>query len=66
LGTYGKRKEQREFQLLSLSAEDRYALLVETLPDIADRVSQADLASYFGITPQPLSWIKRRLKSVSK
>ncbi len=62
LGTYGKRKEQREFQLLSLSAEDRYALLVETNPDISDRVSQADLASYVGITPQALSRIKRRLK----
>lgn len=62
LGTYGKRKEQREYQLLSLSAEDRFALLVETMPDIAERVSQADLASYIGITPQALSRIKRRLK----
>nr|WP_245228824.1 Crp/Fnr family transcriptional regulator [Pontixanthobacter sp. CEM42] len=62
LGTYGKRKEQREYQLLSLSAEDRFALLVETMPDIADRVSQADLAAYIGITPQALSRIKRRLK----
>ncbi len=62
LGTYGKRKEQREYQLLSMSAEDRFALLVETMPDIAGRVSQADLASYIGITPQALSRIKRRLK----
>ena len=62
LGTYGKRKEQREYQLLSLSAEDRFALLVETMPDIAERVSQADLAAYIGITPQALSRIKRRSK----
>lgn len=61
LSTYGKRKEQREYQLLSLSAEDRYAVMIETMPQIAERVSQADLAAYIGITPQALSRIKRRV-----
>ncbi|WP_461457506.1 Crp/Fnr family transcriptional regulator [Parasphingorhabdus sp.] len=61
LSAYGKRKEQREYQLLSLSAEDRYAVMIETMPEIANRVSQAELAAYIGITPQALSRIKRRL-----
>ncbi len=61
LSVYGKRKEQREYQLLSLSAEDRYELMMRDMPEIAGRISQADLAAYIGITPQALSRIKRRL-----
>lgn len=60
LATYGKRKEQREFELLTLSAPDRYAAMMAAMPEIAARVSQADLAAYIGITPQALSRIKRR------
>lgn len=59
---YGKRKERREYELLSLSSEDRYAILLETMPAIASRISQADMAAYIGVTPQALSRIKRRLK----
>lgn len=63
LSFYGKRKERREFELLSLAPEDRYALLLETMPEVARRVSQADLAAYIGVTPQALSRIKRRMRS---
>ncbi|MEM7779274.1 MAG: Crp/Fnr family transcriptional regulator [Pseudomonadota bacterium] len=62
LSAYGKRKERREFELLCLSPEDRFGLLQETMPSLLDRVSQADLAAYIGITPQALSRIKRRIK----
>lgn len=62
LSVYGKRKERREFELLSLSPEERYSVLLETMPDVADRVNQADLAAYIGVTPQALSRIKRRIK----
>ena len=61
LSNYGKRKERREYELLSLSPEDRFAILLQTMPDIADRVSQADMAAYVGVTPQALSRIKRRM-----
>jgi len=57
---YGKRKERREFELLTLSPEQRYGLLLQTSPEVAERVSQADLAAYIGVTPQALSRIKRR------
>lgn len=62
LSVYGKRKERREFELLSLSPEERFRILHDAMPDVADRVSQADLAGYIGVTPQALSRIKRRLK----
>ncbi len=61
LSLYGKRKERREYELLSLSPETRFAILLESMPDIADRVSQADMAAYIGVTPQALSRIKRRM-----
>ena len=63
LSVYGKRKERREYELLSLSPEERYCLLIETMPDVAHRVSQADLAAYIGVTPQALSRIKRRINA---
>lgn len=63
LSAYGKRKERREFELLSLSPEERYSVLLEAMPDVTDRVKQADLAAYIGVTPQALSRIKRRIKA---
>jgi len=63
LSMYGKRKERREYELLCLTPEIRYATLLESMADIAARVSQADIAAYIGVTPQALSRIKRRLRS---
>lgn len=64
LSIYGKRKERREYELLSLSPEERYSVLLETMPDVANRISQADLAAYIGVTPQALSRIKRRIRTL--
>ncbi|MDJ0977326.1 MAG: Crp/Fnr family transcriptional regulator [Erythrobacter sp.] len=61
LSTYGKRKERREYELLSLSPEKRYAILLAEMPGIVERVSQADMAAYIGVTPQALSRIRRRM-----
>lgn len=62
LSIFGKRKERREFELLSLSPEDRYSIFLATMPTVARRVSQADMAAYIGVTPQALSRIRRRLR----
>ena len=62
LSIYGRRKERREYELLSLAPEDRYLILLETMPQLASRVGQADLAAYIGVTPQALSRIKRRMR----
>lgn len=60
LSAYGRRKERREFELLCLSPEDRYHQLLSSSPSLAERISQAELAAYIGVTPQALSRIKRR------
>jgi CRP-like cAMP-binding protein len=63
LSIYGKRKERREYELLSLSPADRYSIFLATMPDVAERVSQADMAAYIGVTPQALSRVRRRLRT---
>ena len=61
LSAFGRRKERREYELLCLEAEERYAIMLESMPDLAQRISQADMAAYIGVTPQALSRIKRRI-----
>lgn len=57
------KKERREFELLCLSAEERYLELTRNMPDLFERVTQQDIALYLGITPVALSRIKKRLSS---
>lgn len=46
---------------LSITAEERYAELFYSHPDIASRVPLIHIASYLGITPESLSRIRRQL-----
>ena len=57
----GIRKELREFELLCLSAEDRYRRLLEQAPELWDLVTQNEIARYLGVTPVGLSRIKKRI-----
>ena len=59
---FGMKKEQREYELLCLSAEDRYRRLLDSRPELLELVNQADIALYLGITPVGLSRIKKRVK----
>jgi CRP-like cAMP-binding protein len=43
--------------------EERYLKLVETRPDLLNRVPQYQLASYIGVTPESLSRIRNRIHS---
>lgn len=43
------------------SPEERYLNLLDTRPDLLDRVPQYQLASYLGITPESLSRIRKRI-----
>ena len=54
-------KARRERELMTLSAEERYLLLMQTHPELEERVSQYHLASYLGISPVSLSRIRRHL-----
>ncbi len=54
-------KARREQEFMTLSAEQRYILLMQAQPELEKRVSQYHLASYLGINPVSLSRIRRRL-----
>ena len=69
---YSKTEEQLgEFQEIAAeyivsTPEERYLKLVETRPDLLDRVPQYQLASYIGVTPESLSRIRNRLRSTAQ
>jgi CRP-like cAMP-binding protein len=73
LGTlcYAKTEEQLgEFQDIAAqyivsTPEERYLKLVETRPDLLNRVPQYQLASYIGVTPESLSRIRNRIHKSS-
>jgi len=54
------RKVSREYQLLALSARDRYKLWVQDWRAIDTRVRRRDLASYLGMRPEYLSRLRSR------
>ncbi|WP_045857450.1 Crp/Fnr family transcriptional regulator [Teredinibacter purpureus] len=54
------KKERREYELLCLSAEERYRLFRTRQPELEKRLSQSDVARYLGITPVGLSRIRKR------
>lgn len=60
-------KSQVAFDNFKISSpEQRYLHLLETRPDLVQRIPQYYLASYLGITPQSLSRMRNRLvKKVS-
>lgn len=59
------KKEQREHELLCLSAEQRYRLFCQRNSTLLERLSQIDIARYLGITPVALSRIRKRIRAKS-
>ena len=59
------KKEEREFEFLSLSAEERFCKLIKSHPILLKKVTQNDLARYLGVTPVGLSRIKKRVLASS-
>ncbi|MCT2399365.1 Crp/Fnr family transcriptional regulator [Novosphingobium mangrovi (ex Huang et al. 2023)] len=60
------RKEKREYELLCLSAEERYERFLDEVAPRAPGLSQMDIAAYLGITPPALSRIRRRRGMTSR
>lgn len=53
-------KERREYELLQLSAEERFLRFDREYPGLAARIPQYHVASYLGVTPVALSRIVSR------
>jgi CRP-like cAMP-binding protein len=60
LGLYIDKLTQ-QLNLLSLTAEDHYKLLLKEKPYIIKNVPQKFIASYLGITPQSLSRLRKNI-----
>jgi len=56
------REQLRVIQNLSLSAEQRYYIFLEKYPQVSKQVTQKQIASYLGITPEFLSMIRASKK----
>lgn len=56
-------KAEREFELLGLDAEQRYAAFTARFPGLEARVAARHVASYLGITPVHLSRLRKRRRS---
>lgn len=57
---FAMKKERREREFLTGSAEQRYRMLRDRAPELFDKVTQKDIARYLGITPVALSRIRSR------
>jgi hypothetical protein len=53
------REQLRVIENLSMSAEDRYDSFLHKYPHIANAVTQKQIASYLGITPEFLSAVRK-------
>lgn len=57
------REQLRVIQNLSLPAEERYKGFLEKYPLIATQVTQKQIASYLGVTPEFLSTIRKKIST---
>jgi CRP-like cAMP-binding protein len=53
------REQLRVIQNLSLSAEEQYNIFLDKYPQVVKQVTQKQIASYLGITPEFLSAIRK-------
>jgi CRP-like cAMP-binding protein len=60
---YALQRERRWRNMMGLSAEEAYREFLNEHPQIADRITQADIARYLGITPVALSRIRGRMET---
>ncbi|MCE9500358.1 MAG: Crp/Fnr family transcriptional regulator [Leptospira sp.] len=56
------KKAKREYEFVTLSAEERYASFLKKYPEVSEKIAQYHIASYLGITPVALSRIRKRIK----
>lgn len=55
--------QRRLTAMISMSTEEKYTRLIQTYPDIVQRVPQHMIASYLGLTPETLSRTRKQISS---
>ncbi|WP_353161400.1 Crp/Fnr family transcriptional regulator [Myroides odoratus] len=58
-------KDQRLVYAQSYSAEEKYFYLIQTYPELIQRIPQSLLASFLGLTPETFSRIKHKKRDLS-
>ncbi|MEZ4886840.1 MAG: Crp/Fnr family transcriptional regulator [Chitinophagales bacterium] len=53
--------QERVIQNISSTAQERYLTFLENYPHLANRISQVQIASFIGVTPEFLSKIRKNL-----
>lgn len=54
------REQRRVLHNISLTTEERYRQFVESYPAIVKKITQKQIASYLGVTPEFLSSVKKK------
>jgi len=54
-------RQQKQIDLLTLTAKDRYLKLLKEKPEIIQKVSLKHIASFIGVTPESLSRIRKEI-----
>ena len=52
--------ENRQYQLQFMTSQERYYALVESTPELLQKVSLTDISSYLGISRETLSRIRKQ------
>jgi CRP-like cAMP-binding protein len=55
--------ERRFSNMVNLTTEERYIKLVQSYPDIVQRIPQHMIASYLGLTPETLSRARKQMSA---
>ena len=55
--------QKRLTSIISLALEERYTSLIDTYPQIVQRVPQHMIASYMGLTPETLSRVRKKMQT---
>ncbi|UII29695.1 Crp/Fnr family transcriptional regulator [Fulvivirga ulvae] len=54
-------QQKRLLQTISSTAEERYLYFLKKYPDLYNRISNVQIASYIGVTPEFLSTIRKKI-----
>ncbi|MFX0556644.1 Crp/Fnr family transcriptional regulator [Maribacter sp. CXY002] len=54
------REQMRVLESISLSTEDRFTRFLHNYPQIVEKLTQKEIASYLGVTPEFLSSVKKK------